>query len=89
MTPEEEIVRAGRAREVLENELFKEAVREIETALLRGIQTSAFKDELLREKLCHRYSLLHDLVDQLKTYMETGQLGEATMAQKLRKVVGL
>ena len=82
MSPEEELIRAGKAKEVLENELFREAVKGIETALLTGIHRSAFADEKLREKLSQRYALLQDLVGQLKTHMETGKLAEETIRRK-------
>ena len=82
MTPEEELIRSGKAKEVLENELFREAVKDIETALLTGIHRSAFTDEKLREKLSQRYALLQDLVGQLKTHMETGRLAEETIRRK-------
>ena len=87
MTPEEEIQRAGRAREVLENEMFKEAVADIEQALLMGIRQSAFKDPELREKLCHRYALLHDLIQQLQSRMETGEMAK-TMLERARETLG-
>lgn len=87
MTPEEEVRRAGRAREVLENEMFKEAISDLEQALLMGIRQSAFKDEVLREKLCHRYSLLHDLIQQLRTHMETGELAQASMGQRIKEAL--
>ena len=81
-TPEEEVIRAGRAREVLENDLFKEAFANIEEAILDGIRRSAFVDALLREKLCAQYSLLHTLRDQLTTFMETGQMAAETIRQQ-------
>ena len=82
MSPEEELQRAARAEQILGDDLFKEAFKEIETALLRGIQQSAFKDAELREKLCQQYTLLHSLIGQFRTYMETGKLAEATLRQK-------
>lgn len=82
MTPEEELQRAARAEQILGDSLFKEAVKEIESALLRGIQQSAFKDAELREKLCQQYTLLHSIVGQFRTYMETGKLAEAMIQQK-------
>lgn len=88
MTPEEELRRAGKASEVLNNEAFKDAVSEIEQALLVGIQRTAFKDAELREKLCQRYALLHDLVNQLKTYMETGELAKASIAERIKAAAG-
>ena len=83
MTLEEEARRAGKAREILENELFKEAVKAVEGALLTGIRMSAFKDAELREKLCQQYILLHSVVEQIKTHIETGKLAEASLAQKV------
>ena len=91
MTPEEELERAARAEQILGDSLFKDAVREIEEALLTGIRQTAFKDADLREKLCQQYTLLHSLVGQFRTYMETGKMAEATLKQRvkegLRKVV--
>ena len=91
MSPEEELQRAARAESILGDDLFKDAVREIEEALLNGIRMSAFKDAELREKLCQQYTILHSLVGQFRTYMETGKLAEATLKQRamegIRKVV--
>ena len=91
MTPEEELERAARAEQILGDSLFKDAVREIEEALLMGIRQTAFKDAELREKLCQQYTLLHSLIGQFRTYMETGKLAEATLKQRamegIRKVV--
>ena len=80
--PDEELRRAGKAKEILENQLFKEAVRAIEEALLLGIRQSAFKDKDLREKLCDRYNALHDIVGQLRTHIETGEMVEEEIRRK-------
>lgn len=82
MTLEEEIRRAGKAREILTNEIFKEAFRDIEAALLAGIRQAAFTDDKMREKLCMRYDLLHILRDQIQTHMETGMLAEEEIRRK-------
>lgn len=84
MTPEEELQRAARAESILGDDLFKDAVREIEEALLSGIRQTAFKDAELREKLCQQYTLLHSLIGQFRTHMETGKFAEATMQQRLK-----
>lgn len=93
MSPEEEIQRAERARQILDDGLFKEAVAEIEKALLSGIQRSAFKDAELREQLCARYALLHDLIGQFRTYMESGMLAQEeirqrTLRERMKQAVG-
>ena len=82
MSPEEELVRAGKAREILAEPLFKECVSVIREALIAGIRRSAFTEEKLREKLCQRLALLEELVGQLQTVMETGTLAEETIRQK-------
>jgi len=82
MSPEEELVRAGKAREILAEPLFKECVAIIREALIAGIRRSAFTEEKLREKLCQRLALLEELVGQLQTVMETGKLAEETIRQK-------
>lgn len=86
MTPEQslknEVIKAGKARDFLENDLFKEAFSEVEQALLAGIRQSAFKDAELREKLCQQYTLLHSLRDRFQTYIETGQLAEEEIRRK-------
>lgn len=82
MSMEDEVRRGGKAKEILNNEVFKDAVRAIEEALLLGIRQSAFKDEALREKLCHRYSLLHDLIGQIQTVIETGEMAVEEINRK-------
>lgn len=84
MTPEEEVRRAGKAKEILDAEVFQDAVSAVEEALLLGIRRSAFKDSELREKLCQQYMLLHNVLDQLRTHIETGRLAEQTLAERLR-----
>ena len=82
MAPEEEIQRAIRAEQILKDELFKEAVREVKEAILNGIEMSAIKDSEMREKLCQQLILLNIVVGRLRTYMETGKLAEETIKQR-------
>jgi hypothetical protein len=82
MTPEEELQRAARAETILGDSLFKEAVEAVEEALLNGIKLSPIKDAELREKLCQQYIQLGAVLGQLRGYMETGKLAEATLKQR-------
>jgi hypothetical protein len=82
MSPEEELQRAARAEQILGDDLFQEACKEIERAILNGIKSSAIKDEELREKLCQQLILFEALVGQFRTHMETGKLAEATLRQR-------
>jgi type II secretory pathway component PulF len=67
---------------ILTNTLFKEAVREVEQALLSGIKRSPLKEADLREKLCQQMIALEAVVGQLKTHMETGKLAEETIKRR-------
>ena len=87
MSPEEELQRAARAESILGDELFKEAVTEVEQSLINGIKRSPIKDAELREKLCQQLTQLDAVLSLLRTHMESGKLAEATLKQKLRKVV--
>ena len=82
MSPEEELQRAVRAEQILEDDLFKEAVKSVEDALLNGIRRSPIKDAELREKLCQQLIQLYAVVDQIRGHMETGKLAEATIRHK-------
>lgn len=85
MTPEEEVRRAGKAAEILDSETFKEAFNEVERVLLDGIRRAPFKDSELREKLCQQYTALHTIRDQIRSYIESGKLAEATLSQRIRE----
>jgi type II secretory pathway component PulF len=67
---------------ILTNTLFKEAVREVEQALLSGIKRSPLKEADLREKLCQQMIALDALVGRLQTHMETGKLAEETIKRR-------
>jgi hypothetical protein len=84
MSPEEEIRRAGRAKEVLNNEIFKEAVETVENVYLSGIRNAGFTDTKTREKFALRYACLHDVLAALQSVIETGELAEQTLAQKVK-----
>jgi type II secretory pathway component PulF len=67
---------------ILTNTLFKEAVREVEQALLSGIKRSPLKEADLREKLCQQMIALDAVVGRLQTHMETGKLAEETIKRR-------
>ena len=86
MSPEEELQRAAEAEEILGRTLFKEAVSEVENAILEGIKRSPIKDGEFREKLCQQYIQLHAVLGQLRTYMETGKLASATLRERAERL---
>lgn len=90
LSPEEEIRKAGRAKEVLENEEFQEAVKVVENVYLSGIRNAGFTDNVSREKFALRYACLHDVLTALRSVMETGEMAaeQLNLAQKFKKAVG-
>jgi hypothetical protein len=74
VTPQEEMERAERARQILDDTFFKEHVEMVSEALLAGMRSSAIKDKELRLRLLDRYELLHSILDCLRTTMESGKL---------------
>lgn len=58
----------------MDDEFFKEHVKQIDEALLAAIRKTAFVDEKLREKLTHRWTALHDVLDALRSTMESGKV---------------
>lgn len=94
MTPEEEVIRSERARQLLEEPLLKEAFSLMESGLLNGIQVSALKDTELREKCCQMLIAVREVKQHLQSTMETGkfavaQIEERTRWQRVKNVVGL
>jgi len=94
LTSEEEIARAERARQLLEEPLVKEAFSILEESFLNGIQTSAMKDEALREKLCQMLMVTRQVKQHLQSTMETGifaqlKIQQESMWDKAKNVVGI
>lgn len=86
MTPEEEMRNAGKAGEILNNDLWKAAFSDLERALVDGIVRTAFADEKLREKLSQRLACLHDVRRQLESHIETGKLAKTMLERVMEKV---
>ena len=84
MSPEEEVVKAGQANEVLENEVFKQAVAEIFEALRDTRINSPVKDVELREKLWAQEVALESILQKLRTVIETGQLAEKSLLERVQ-----
>jgi len=74
MTPQDELRRAEKAEWIFREEVFTEAVEQIRQALLTAITKSAFVDEKLREKACQELRALENVLQCLKSTMETGIL---------------
>ena len=82
LTPEQEIIRAGKAREILEHELFKEAVEAIREGLKDARLNSAATAIDLREKLWAQELALEAVLKHIRTHIETGMLAEEELRRK-------
>lgn len=86
MSPEEkaqlaeELRKSGRAKEVLENEVFKDAVRKIEEALLAGMRGAAIQDDKLRLRLLDKYECLYAIVEEIRSVVNTGELAKEQLS---------
>lgn len=81
---------------VLESDVFQDAVKQVENALLSGMKSAAIVDDRLRLRLLDRLELLGSLVDVLKDTVTTGQFAKTqleeaekqTLIERALKVVG-
>lgn len=74
MTPEEELHRAERARQILEDPLVKEALKEIRDAIVEQWRTAPVKDSELKEKLWSIFGATHKFEQLLRSHIETGKM---------------
>ena len=82
MTPEQNIYRANRAKEVLENEIFVEACEAIEQELIEQWKNSPARDSDGREKIWSYQCLLKKVRTHLISTMESGKLAEMELIHK-------
>ena len=91
MTPEERIYQGNRAKEVLDNEIFRQAFEQIEQDIIDQWKNSPARAEGDREKLWTYLQLLNKLKANLSSTMETGKLASLEMAHKsgwLKRMTG-
>ncbi len=77
------------ARQVLDNEIYREAFGVLRAQLIDGFTQTKFKDSDERDEIWRKMQTVDYIEGHLKEVMETGKIAEATLAQKIKKVVGL
>lgn len=85
MTPEEEAIRADRAKELLENPLVIEAFAFIEAEITEKLMNSPARDTEGREKLYLMNQLLKRVKKHFESTVNTGYLAKRTIADRLKK----
>ena len=78
----DELRLAGKAREVLDNDAYKAAFNQIESALLGAMRSAAIVDDKSRLRLLDKYENLQALKDCLQGMVDTGAMAEEQLRQK-------
>lgn len=82
MTPDQELHRAGRAQEVLENEVYVEAFEQIRQEIEQQWKTSPARDVEGRERLWLMQALMTKLQTCLESTMQGGKVAAAELRHK-------
>jgi hypothetical protein len=82
MAIEHDITRGGKAREVLESEVYIDSFDIIKTELLNTWQQSPSRDIEGREKLYLMLAMLNKVQSTLQSVMETGMLAQSELNHK-------
>lgn len=85
MTPEQEVIRAGQAHELLNAPLFKEAKTMIEDSLAQQRRKAGIRDVEMHTKLILTEQLWRNLEDYFLQIAETGKLAQFEIARKKRR----
>lgn len=82
MTPAQEIARGQKAKLILEDAIYKEAVEKVQQSIFDDFAATepTKQDELLIHRL--RLKALADVTRQLANVMNTGRLAEAQVEQE-------
>ena len=67
------------AKEVLENEIFTDAVKKIEERLNQEWLASPLRDTEAREKIFLMRKMLESLINEITSVMETGKLANKSL----------
>ena len=82
-----EIKRGERAAEVLENELYKEAIVKVREGIIQSMASSALGDAETHNRLVIGLQILNQIEKQLKDVMATGKMAAMQTTDK-RKLFG-
>jgi hypothetical protein len=85
-TPEEELRRAGDAKQILESPLFLEVRAHIEGALAEQRRTVPLRETEMHTKLIVTEQCWLNLLDYLQQIVTTGRMAEFTVAQQQSKI---
>lgn len=82
MSPEEEVSRAGQARDVLESPIFREACSHVRDGIVSQMERVAVSDDAMHTKLILTLQCWSALERYLKSIVETGDMADMELEQK-------
>ena len=82
-----EIKRGERAAEVLENELYKEAIEKVRNGIIQSMAISPLGDAETHNRLVIAMQLLNQIEKSLKDVVTTGKMSAMQTSDK-RKIFG-
>lgn len=85
MTPEEELIRAGHANEVLDSALFKEMRAHIKGKIEAQITTAPILDQTLHTRLILMAQLWRAIEQWFEQIAQTGKMAEIQIEQEKRR----
>lgn len=86
MTPEEEIIRAGQAKEVFDSQIFKDARAHITNQIQAQMAAAPIADQAMHTRLIMMLQLWNALERWFEQTIQTGQLADVEIERR-RKVV--
>ena len=93
MNEKEEVIRGHAAQDLLDNPLFKDAVKAVRDGIVDAISTSAMGDDKAHTRLAIALQIINQIEKQLIAHVQTGRMASLALKEgigpKLRQVVGL
>jgi hypothetical protein len=85
MTPDEEIVRAGQAREIVESSLWQEAKHKIEDGIRNQMLSVSSTDLEMQARLVSTLKIWNQLERYFQSIVESGRMAEYQVEQDRKK----
>ncbi len=82
MTPQEELIRAEQAKQILRNPLVRTALDEIKGGIIEAWRQAPLTGAALREELWAVYVGACKFEEYLQTHIETGKFAAATLSRR-------
>jgi hypothetical protein len=89
MSPEEELVRAGEARQLLDNRMFIEATKRISESLAEQRRRVPIRDTDMHTRLIITEQLWGNIQDWLRETADTGRFAQLQIEQREQAKRGL